>query len=468
MILEEASKFATVTYMTATPIESKYLFREFKHLPVVEIVWPNVKKIRVISQPTNKPLKSICKEIDMVLSDRMFGNLHIFLNSVDSIIEAIKQSGLTHEQVKIVCSENKNPGNGKKANQKKLADELGEDFKIEKPLDPVKKVNFYTSTCFEGCDIYDPDGRTYIISDGNKRHTQLDISTLLIQICGRIRDSIYKEITHIYSYTHTRYKGYISVEEYEAKVLLDYENAKMMVDELNRLSEESRLRTVKAFSENYCNENYFSIADNKLHLDKNLLNLDVVNFKIANGTYSNRIAYIEELKKNDIEFENNPYDYHKSADALKANRKAKMPFRETFEDYVKLQANKSGFGILNEEINLINAEKPLVGEAYHKLGVERVRKLNYHVGNIKTEIVRRSNVPEPKKVKELIIEKLGHGINEDKVIKETIQSIYNDLGIKKTAKSTSLNDYFEIKDCMKGGDRCKVIIKEKIIYGVSD
>jgi hypothetical protein len=97
-----------------------------------------------------------------------------------------------------------------------------------------------------------------------------------------------------------------------------------------------------------------------------------------------------------------------------------------------------------------------------------VRELNYHVGNIKTEIVRRSIVPEPEKVKKLIIERLGYGINEDKVIKETIQSIYNDLGINKTAKSTSLNDYFETKDCMKGGNRCKVIIREKTIYGVSD
>ena len=37
-VLEEAPKFEAVTYMTATPIEEKYLFQEFRHLPVVEIV----------------------------------------------------------------------------------------------------------------------------------------------------------------------------------------------------------------------------------------------------------------------------------------------------------------------------------------------------------------------------------------------------------------------------------------------
>ena len=37
-LLKVTPKFKQVTYMTATPIERKYLFEEFKHLPIVEIV----------------------------------------------------------------------------------------------------------------------------------------------------------------------------------------------------------------------------------------------------------------------------------------------------------------------------------------------------------------------------------------------------------------------------------------------
>lgn len=107
----------------------------------------------------------------------------------------------------------------------------------------MKKVNFYTSTCFEGCDIYDERGRVYIVSDGNKRHTQLDISTLLIQICGRIRNSVYNDITHIFSYT--RYKGDITVEEFEQKTLQDYEQSKRMIEELNQMDEKVRLKVIK-------------------------------------------------------------------------------------------------------------------------------------------------------------------------------------------------------------------------------
>ena len=36
-VLEEAPKFDAVTYMTATPIEDKYMFKEFRHLPIVEV-----------------------------------------------------------------------------------------------------------------------------------------------------------------------------------------------------------------------------------------------------------------------------------------------------------------------------------------------------------------------------------------------------------------------------------------------
>ena len=256
----------------------------------------------ITSQPTNKPLNSICKEIEKAVSDKMFGNLHIFVNSVDFIISAISESGLTPEQVKIVCADNKKQGNkGKKPNQRKIDETLGEEFVIGRPLDNAKKVNFYTSMCFEGCDIYDEYGKTFIVSDGKMAHTQLDIKTLLIQICGRVRNSIYKKITHIFSYT--RYNGTISLNDYEQMVLDDYHKSEGIITEINNMSENARKKVVSGFSEQYCSNNYISVSDNKLHLDKNLLHLDIVNFKIANGLYSSRVAYMEELSQNGLDHE---------------------------------------------------------------------------------------------------------------------------------------------------------------------
>lgn len=165
----------------------------------------------------------------------MFGNLHIFVNSVDFIVSVIKELDLKPEQVKVVCSSNKDETKGKISNHKKL----GETFPIEKPLSPAKKINFYTSSSFEGCDIFDTQGKVYIVSDSNKKHTLLDISTLLIQICGRIRDTQYKKVTHIFSYS--RYKTGISFEEFEETALSNYEKSKKKINELNNLSDETRM-----------------------------------------------------------------------------------------------------------------------------------------------------------------------------------------------------------------------------------
>lgn len=135
-------------------------------------------------------------------------NLHIFVNSVEFIAKVIDTLKLAPEAVKVVCSTS---GESRQENQRKL----GKDYPIGQPSDPAKKINFYTSTCFEGCDIFDPDGVTFIVSDGRKAHTLLDISTLFTQICGRIRDSRYKaQIVHVYS--TTKYSKAVTLDEFVA------------------------------------------------------------------------------------------------------------------------------------------------------------------------------------------------------------------------------------------------------------
>lgn len=103
-----------------------------------------------------------------VLRDELPYNLHIFVNSVEFIAKVIDTLKLAPEAVKIVCSTS---GDSRQENQRKL----GNAYPIGQPSDPAKKINFYTSTCFEGCDIFDPDGVTFIVSDGRKAHTLLDI-----------------------------------------------------------------------------------------------------------------------------------------------------------------------------------------------------------------------------------------------------------------------------------------------------
>ena len=85
------------------------------------------------------------------------------------------------------------------------------------------KINFYTSTAFEGCDIFDKVGRIYIVSDGTATHSMLDVSTTIRQIAGRIRDTQYKEITHIYS--KSRYRREVSYAQFKASTEKEMDKA---------------------------------------------------------------------------------------------------------------------------------------------------------------------------------------------------------------------------------------------------
>ena len=169
-----------------------------------------MKEIRVKEVETKRCLQCIGNVIQKHLEGKAFGNLHIFVNSVRFIAQVIKKYKLSIDDVKVVCANND-------LNQSKI----GKKIPIGKPLDPVKKVNFYTSTSFEGCDIYDENGKTYVVSDGYRKNSLLDISTLFIQICGRIRNSKYNDtITYIFS--STRYDGGETLEGFKQKCENEY------------------------------------------------------------------------------------------------------------------------------------------------------------------------------------------------------------------------------------------------------
>ncbi len=155
-------------------------------------------------------------------------NYHIFLNSVRGISKIISMANLTPEDVRIVCSKSDSTA---KRNQSILP--VG--FTIATTSDPVQPINFYTSTCFEGQDIYDENGRTFIVSDGFTNHTKVDISTSLIQICGRIRNSRYKgQVTQIYD--TSRYRN-VSLDEFTASIEKDIAEAERDVALLGQVSE---------------------------------------------------------------------------------------------------------------------------------------------------------------------------------------------------------------------------------------
>ena len=103
------------------------------------------------------------------------------MNSVTFIGKVIRHVKLTPDQVKIVCSQS---GESYDRNKEKI-----DGYPISTPSGEPCKINFYTSTAFEGCDIFDKAGRTYIVSDGTATHSMLDVASLMASTCNESRFS---------------------------------------------------------------------------------------------------------------------------------------------------------------------------------------------------------------------------------------------------------------------------------------
>ena len=364
-----------------------------------------------------------------MLDSRLEHNLHIFVNSVEFIAKVIDLAKLTPDNVKVVCSTS---GENSENNQRKL----GKDYPIGQPSDPVRKINFYTSTCFEGCDLYDENGVTFIVSDGNKSHTLLDISTLFTQICGRLRDSKYKgEIIHVYS--TTKYSREVTLDEFVASTKKVLAEAVSYADEINSLSDTAREKTLSKIK--YINEQYVRIEDNRLVVDKNFANMDIVNFKICRHIYRTYINLTNELQRNGYTITR--YTFSEIIEKMENKTNARVTFKELFDEYHRLKTTRPFFSLDNHEelCTRIALKYPLVKQAYDELGTDKVQALKYHVGNIRRELTKQMRLPSEYKIVKMIDTVFPKQtlIPKSKA-KTELQRIYDDLGIRQTAKAADL------------------------------
>ena len=286
-------------------------------------------------------------------------------------------------------------------------------------------------------------------------------------MAGRIRNSIYKNhIVHIYAAKDT--KKDMSLQEYEESVKNNLETAKNNAALLNQLSPDMKKILTKTLSDN--KDSYIDIVDGDIVVDENVANWNIVRYKLINGIYSSQVNMDYDLVKSG-------FDIAKSSQlntpALKVDSKdiTKRSFKGTFEEYCKLMENEPQFSLgRNLELEIIEANKPLIKEAYKVLGADKVRELKYHQSNIKMEIVKKT---EPKD--NLIIKLLKDKFPMQeaipcKEIKSELKRIYKELGITRATKATDISRWYEVKRIQKKIDGknidCLILIMSKITFGI--
>lgn len=121
-------------------------------------------------------------------------------------------------------------------------------------------------------------------------------------------------------------------------------------------------------------------------VDADMLKYEAMRYRIINEVYTTKQNMDNELATGGFVIKSSKrLDIGKLADP----RGKKPPFKELFEMYAKEMGQRKLYFCPINVKTVIEQQNPLVKEAYEKLGVEGVRRLNYHPSNIRREILRQ-------------------------------------------------------------------------------
>jgi hypothetical protein len=445
-VLANYSKFKSYVFGTATPVPDKYQLPELLNIPKATICWQGLTPVSVRHSFYPKQLPEITTTIANRYLEGLEGkdNAHIFINSVTAIIAVVNRIKISHpevsENIRIVCADNE-------YNAAKLETKLGKKFYISSVNSPAKKLNFYTATAFEGCDIFDKYGRTYIISDGSKDYAKIDILTTLPQIVGRLRDSIYKsEVELIYSASN--YVSHVTEEEFCNEVLSKLAAAKATVEEYNIVSEGTRQLMLQAAKEN----SYFLTEDDNIEVNTTVWYSEMNAFHTLRELYQvntkHNVFWKEEVTVNTNGI---PYNYKKKEvikiTGINKAKLGKVPkFKDLCIDYINAMENLTSQEAL-ETISRIDVLEPIIGKAYLIMGAKKIKAARY----LKKTLLSLTNTEIGKtSIPNYLSAKLEIGKFYPSIyLKAMLADIYSEIGIPSTAKATDLHEWYELKEVNK-------------------
>lgn len=415
-ILSNFRKFKNWCFMTATPIEEEFILDELKGIPVIRQDWEDVVNAKVVTIKCDSVEASTIKLIKSHLSGQIEGNAYLFVNSTTFIKNIIKKLELTEENTRVIYSKN---------NKTNVGIQRGST------LDLPKKINLLTSTAFEGSDIYDENGKIYIISDITYKNTLLDISTAVQQIAGRIRNSKYIGIIY-HLYNTVRYNG-MSLEEFKASQNEESNVVKSLVEKFNNctLAERKRIQASGLYM--------IKRPDDTFEFDSNLVKIDSFNYKIFN-TYQVRVnltkAYINNL------FDLDTQESIVKMKDLDLNKTSGESFKEIVNNlrYLK-EINAPDY---HKELDIANEKYNFIKDAIDVLGFKRIESLKYVQSAIKNELLIMSNIDFNSKIIKGLNLHTGDFITKSD-LKRKLINLFTALKIKEKPSASDIDRWFDVK-----------------------
>lgn len=470
-ILSRFTEFKSYIFMTATPTREEYLPDELETVPKIKIEWSNTNEVVILHQRCNLQFESIVSNICLDhLREEKGGNAYLFYNSVKAIIKSIKTlkklyPELSPEDVKIICADNDN-------NRYLISKFLGQSWGISKPVEKdedgeiityPKKITFLTATAFEGVDIYDEFGVTYIVSDGRKVHTKLDITTQVSQIVGRIRNSVYNDKINML-WTHSPIEDCITEKEYSDYLTKEEAEAKGMIEDFNKVTQGTKQALIS-----YTKTNPFCIDNSEESLDlmfntvarKAMMNtyvgMELTYNVINNSTHTNEDRVVVSLR--DVFTKLESVEHFKplsGTDKLKLGKTAN--FKKVAKDYER--ALSSGdteiIGTIETDIDF----KDLV-DFVEIFTVSKLSSVSYQKSNIINELSKYRAYKESPQVLKNYLRLQKNQFYSLKFLKEKLNMAYSDMGINKKGKASDVELLYKTHKTVKSGANGYLIIGYK-------
>jgi hypothetical protein len=273
-ILIYFKRFKSYSFMSATPIPKKYLFRKLQDIQEYRVEWQGKKqKVIVVDCTENKTTLENLQT--WMFANNLKGlNSYVYFNSLDGIRNILENnSNFNVENTKIIYSS---------TNDKVLYDCNGEEFR-RRPLTDICKYTFLTASNFEGKNINDRSSITAVVSTASKQLLTYIHPYTVEQILGRNRDLQEKVIYH---FLDLKAPSYYNVED-------RYNDSVSKILEL-----ESQAEILQNIKDAESRERYFynTIGD----VDRKIASVDERNFLITVNGYERVIQenwnyYIDSL-----------------------------------------------------------------------------------------------------------------------------------------------------------------------------
>jgi hypothetical protein len=455
-VLNNYEKFSDYCFMSASPLENDFVLDELRDLDFLKALWPNTDPIKVNSIHCEDVLAYVSELIQDFLSGDITGNAYFFLNSLTAIEKLIKNNYLKEEDARVIYSE---------SNEKILS--LPRSTVTSSP----KKINFLTSTVFEGVDIYDENGRVFIVSDQRHSNSLVDISTSFIQIIGRIRNSKHSnEVMHIFS--KNRYSSNVTYDEYKDACEKDIMEARKDVELLNKVSESTRNTLMLKKNSGYLKIN----NDGVFEYDANLVKVDLYQFRLTRVLYNHEGSLGDKYSQYGFDVTHHESIAISSDGGIPVNNvssfKQKVEFIKSTGYY-----NRIGYCYTTDDHKKIEqaiiyaTEKPELEEAILSpdIGFEGIEKMNYNWNWIKRALIKTRKSSKARSISDMLGE---CGVKEgdfksNKQLKEIMRLAYVRLGVDAAPVAEDIVKYFEAEHKqlrLEGGKRVwgwKIISKKR-------